>query len=62
MHAVTTWRQQGLPACYTNDAGPNVHVLCLRQAAQEVASRLLHISGVTNVLQAVPGRAAQLVT
>ena len=30
MHAVSTWRQQGLPACYTNDAGPNVHVLCLQ--------------------------------
>lgn len=62
MRAVNTWRQQGLPACYTNDAGPNVHVLCLRQAVQEVATRLLRIPGVTNVLQAVPGGAAQQVT
>ena len=28
MHAVQEWRGQGLAACYTIDAGPNVHVIC----------------------------------
>jgi diphosphomevalonate decarboxylase len=62
MRAVQSWRQGGLSACYTTDAGPNVHVLCLSQDSKEVTARLLHIPGVSTVLQATPGRAAQLVT
>src|SRR3989304_10408185 len=29
MRAVPEWRAGGIAACYTLDAGPNVHVLCL---------------------------------
>ena len=61
MHAVRAWREQGLPACYTIDAGPNVHVLCLEAHAQEVSRRLAEIYGVHEVLNAGPGGPVHLV-
>ncbi len=62
MHAVQTWRRDGLPVCYTIDAGPNVHVLCLEQAAAEIAARLGQIEGVQQVLIAPPGGPARLIS
>ena len=41
MHAVQTWRKEGLPVCYTIDAGPNVHVVCLGGQEQKITERLL---------------------
>lgn len=60
MRAVQAWRAQGLPACYTIDAGPNVHVLCPEEAVGEVASRLRRLKGVKQVLTVAPGGAARL--
>jgi diphosphomevalonate decarboxylase len=60
MHAVSAWRLAGLPACYTVDAGPNVHVLCLEEAAAEVAGLLRELPGVVQVLAAGPGGPARL--
>ncbi len=60
MRAVPSWRQAGLPACYTVDAGPNVHVLCLAQDATEVVTRLRSFPGVRNVLQARTGGPARI--
>jgi len=61
MNAVSAWRQGGLPAFYTIDAGPNVHVLCPRENAGEVTKRLRAISGVSNVLTAGVGGPARLI-
>jgi diphosphomevalonate decarboxylase len=61
MAAVARWRQEGLPACYTIDAGPNVHVITLKQHAEEVSARLEQIPTVLQVLQASPGGPARLV-
>lgn len=61
MQAVRMWRQEGLSACYTVDAGPNVHVLCTENDEQEVRSRLGAVPGVKNVLVAHPGGPARLV-
>ena len=58
---VQSWRRGGLPACYTIDAGPNVHVLCPAAVADKVAEELSHLPGVKRVLQAGPGGPAQLV-
>ena len=55
IHSVIAWRRSGLPVCYTIDAGPNVHVLCLPGCANEIAVRLARIEGVENVLSARPG-------
>ena len=60
MQAVRTWRHEGISACYTVDAGPNVHVLSAEKDAQEVAARLRGITGVKNVLLAPTGGPALL--
>jgi diphosphomevalonate decarboxylase len=60
MHAVHAWRRQNIPACYTIDAGPNVHVLCEGWAAEEVAAGLRQVPGVSQVMVASPGGAARL--
>jgi diphosphomevalonate decarboxylase len=61
MHAVQAWRRQGLPACYTIDAGPNVHVICPVEAISQVAVRLEGLPGVERVLTARPGGEARIV-
>ena len=60
MKAVRTWRAEGLPVCYTIDAGPNVHCLCLPEAAPEVERRLRHNLDVTKIFVAGPGGPARL--
>jgi diphosphomevalonate decarboxylase len=55
MQAVVAWRAEGLPVCYTIDAGPNVHVICTAPFAAQIAERLKALPGVENVLTATPG-------
>jgi diphosphomevalonate decarboxylase len=62
MQAVREWRAAGLGACYTLDAGPNAHVICLAQDAKQIAKQIAAIPGVTRVLEAGPGGPASLVT
>jgi diphosphomevalonate decarboxylase len=62
MAAVRQWRAEGLPVCFTIDAGPNVHVLTPAEHKNEVNSRLLAIYGVQNVLTALPGGGASLIS
>jgi len=61
MEAVRKWRAEGLPACFTIDAGPNVHVITFAEHMAEVSNRLRAISGVQNVLTARPGGGATLI-
>ena len=61
MQAVRSWRAEGLAACSTVDAGPNVHVISPADAADEVQKRLAHLPGVLEVLRAGPGGPARLV-
>jgi diphosphomevalonate decarboxylase len=60
MNRVREWRMDGIPVCYTVDAGPNIHVICPETEAHVVDKKLREISGVDNVLVARPGGAAQL--
>jgi diphosphomevalonate decarboxylase len=60
MAAVKHWRSEGLAACYTVDAGPNVHVICSAEDADAVATRLAAMDGVHQVLRATPGGPARL--
>jgi diphosphomevalonate decarboxylase len=60
MQAVRTWRKEGIPAAYTLDAGPNVHILCEASAAAQVTQRLQGNPAVRQVLVARPGGAAHL--
>jgi diphosphomevalonate decarboxylase len=61
MHNVREWRSAGIPACYTVDAGPNVHVICPEEQAQTVEKRLREIPGVEKVLVARAGGPAKIV-
>lgn len=61
MRAVRSWRAEGLSVCYTIDAGPNVHCLCLPEVAPEVERRLRHNLDVTKIFVAGPGGPARLV-
>lgn len=60
-HAVREWRVDGLPAAYTVDAGPNVHVICLSEQAGVVEKRLRELPGVNDVLVARVGGPARIV-
>jgi diphosphomevalonate decarboxylase len=61
MNRVRAWRAEGIPACYTVDAGPNVHVICPDTEATLIDKRLREIPGVQNVLVARAGGGAQIV-
>lgn len=60
MNAVREWRSDGLPVCFTIDAGPNVHVLTLAGHEAEVERGLRRIDGVSAVLKAPAGGGAEL--
>lgn len=60
MQAVQAWRRERLPVCYTVDAGPNVHVLCAQDDAEEVEQRLMTLPGVQQVLTAQAGGPVRL--
>jgi diphosphomevalonate decarboxylase len=61
MEAVRSWRKDGLQAAYTIDAGPNVHVLCPQNELENVRDRLSAVTGVSSVLTARVGGAAQII-
>lgn len=55
MSHVRLWREEGLPVCYTLDAGPNVHCICPEEVAEEVSKNLQTLSGITDIRVAKPG-------
>lgn len=60
MKAIPAWRKQGIPVCYTLDAGPNVHCICPVEAAAEVKARLQQVPGVAQILYAEVSEGARL--
>jgi diphosphomevalonate decarboxylase len=60
MQCVRQWRRDGIPVCYTVDAGPNIHVLCPETEAHLADQRLREIKGVQEVLVARPGGPAKI--
>ena len=61
MQAVREWRASGIPVFYTIDAGPNVHVITLREEMHKVGAKIQELEGVSNVLTATVGGAAHWV-
>lgn len=61
MNRVRAWRADGIPVCYTVDAGPNVHVICPELEAHTIDKRLREIPGVDDVLVARAGEGAKLI-
>lgn len=62
MEAIRKWRVEEIRVCYTLDAGPNVHCICVRKDAPEVSKRLQSMSEVFEVRIAGAGSGAHLVT
>ena len=60
MLEVTKWRKSGIPAAYTLDAGPNVHVICTKAYAGRVRARLGKFPGVASVLSSGVGSGVQV--
>ena len=60
MKIVREWRDDGLNAYFTIDAGPNVHILTLPKDAKEVESRLKEMPEVLEVIHSKPGPDARL--
>jgi diphosphomevalonate decarboxylase len=60
MELVRQWRAEGLSVCYTLDAGPNVHCICISKDAEVVRNRLQLLSGVVDVRTAKAGGAAHI--
>lgn len=61
MKAVKDWQAEGLPVTYTLDAGPNVHVICLKSIMGEVLTRLRQFPFVIDVLKGIPAGPARLI-
>jgi diphosphomevalonate decarboxylase len=61
MKSIPTWRQDGLNAAYTLDAGPNVHVLAPAEDSPALQKRLAAFPGVKEVLVAPVGGPARFV-
>ncbi len=60
LQAARCWREEGLPVAFTLDAGPNVHLLCPAEAAEEIARRAQAAPGVRRVLRSGPGSGARI--
>ncbi len=61
VQAVRQWRIEGLPVCFSIDAGPNVHVICQQQYAPMVIEKLGRLDGVEAVLSSEPGGPARVI-
>ena len=60
MDQVRRWRADGVQVCYTLDAGPNVHCICIRNDAEQVSEALQVLSGIEEVRIAPPGGSAKV--
>ncbi|MXZ22281.1 MAG: diphosphomevalonate decarboxylase [Caldilineaceae bacterium SB0665_bin_25] len=61
LQAVRSWREdEGVPVYFTIDAGPNVHLICEADSADEVERRVGALPAVERVLTSGPGTGPQL--
>jgi diphosphomevalonate decarboxylase len=61
MQAVQDWRANGIPAAFTIDAGPNVHVISTADQQERLLRLLNELDGVQDVLPATIGGPAQVI-
>lgn len=48
--SVINWRDDGIEAYFTIDAGPNVHIICERKNLEKINAKVSSIAGVKDVL------------
>src|SRR6185503_11996897 len=61
MNYVRQRRMEGIPVCYTVDAGGNVHVICPETEVHAIGKLLRQLNGVEDVLVARAGGPAKIV-
>jgi len=62
MTSVRSWREnEGIQVCYTLDAGPNVHCICVRSDAEKVISKLEALSDTIEIRTSSAGRGSYIV-
>lgn len=61
MRRIRELRSDGLPVCYTLDAGPNVHCICPSEHSEKLSGELRALDHVAELLHATPGGPARLV-
>ncbi len=61
MRAVPEWRDEGVPCCYTMDAGPNVHIICEAEYEEEVLHRVSGLGVARFTFVNGPGEGARVV-
>lgn len=61
LQALRVWREEGLMAYATMDAGANVHVICQEADVKELEKRLKSLEGVKKTILGRPVRGAHLV-
>ena len=61
LHAIRSWRDEdGMPVCFTLDAGPNVHVLCEGKDVPAVRARIEALAPGVTILDNRPGPGARV--
>jgi diphosphomevalonate decarboxylase len=62
MTSIREWREiEGIQVCYTLDAGPNVHCICVRDDVEKVKSKLEAMSEDIDIRVSSAGRGAYLI-
>lgn len=61
MERIRHLRNDGLRVCYTLDAGPNVHCICIREDAEQVRQALASLSVTYELIVAEVGEGTQIV-
>ncbi len=60
MKSVPEWRQEGIPVCYTLDAGPNIHLIVRQDYVNSIKSKLENLAGIQQILIAPVGEGTHL--
>jgi len=58
---VGDWREAGIPVYFTIDAGPNVHLICLKKDVKEVVKRLKKLK-IKKIIVNKPAKGARIVS
>jgi diphosphomevalonate decarboxylase len=60
INAVRRWRTEGIPAYFTIDAGPNVHIICEEAQRTPIMERLRTMSNIQQIIVSGPGDGPRL--
>jgi len=61
LQQLRVWREQGLEAYATMDAGPNVHIICEEKSLLDIQKKVKQIQGVQDIIVGKPTNGAKLV-